>query len=597
MHSKQPIISFCLVGRNDNYTPDFLYRMSTTINFLGDVAQKIGRLEDVEIVVTDWGSDEPLANVLSLTEDGAKIARFIYVPEEITQRYPKGAFPGNTGFNVALRRARGKLAALLGAEVLIPEHSLETLCRQVEHPDYRQRLIICGRYRLPAPWVMSQPNVQEWREYLTSNSWQIAKEPGRGTFLTGNAGLFVYSRELLHESTGVLEELDPLWGWSDVEYTMRILSRYHVVDLHSDGVTVFDMEHFSFAGTRNNTIKKTAPRLLAQQFNANGNSWGGGPIELPFTKAKASTTVEEVIVAPRGYGEHLSSIAAPRFQTFFTWLCDYVGESLTKEETQYLIYLFNIVKSKNVLRYKEFGCTKGFSYYLMHFLFEHLNSVGVDNWLSGGGEWGPDHIVYNLTTPIMAHKGQAALVNHNLTSDSRLASPLKDRDGLVVYRTESNIEWGNIKQEVCEEIIKHDLVLIGNESLSVANMLEKQFPSIHSTTIGNFCYLTLDPLSSVNLDSNLDIASLMHKLAHNSSNWEEHSSVRLMEEVIKLGAQEVVLWCTGYAQLALLWPHLKANVVGVFSDSEETLPEQFKAKRIAYEQIIEFSNAKVIRLK
>ncbi|REL34840.1 hypothetical protein DXX92_05395 [Thalassotalea euphylliae] len=571
--------------------------MSTTINFLANAAQELGKLNELEIVVADWGSDEKLVHALSLSQAGAQITRFIYVSQEITSRYKSNALPGNIGANIALRRAKGKLVSISGAEILVPARALEALFKQAEKSDYQQRLIVCGRFRLPAQWVLAQPCVLEWQGYLERNSWQLAKEPGRGSFLTGNAGLFVFPQEMLHESTGLFEALDPYWGWNDVEYTMRALSRYQSVDLHSEGVTVFDMEHFHFAGTRNTVMKKIAPRLLSQSFNANGNDWGAGLVELECSKAEPKVVSNGATVVSKNELEKLlPEIELSRFQSFFTWFCDYVEEELSVGEIHHLVSVFNIVKNRNILRFKEFGCTNGFSYYLMHFLFEHLNSVGADHWLSGGGEWGPDHMVYNLTTPGMGHKGQAVLVNHSLEADNRLASKLVGANGLVIFRTDSAVEWSAIENEVYAELANHDLILIGECAEKIIESLKKQLPSLSKVSCGDLHYFSHEPIALAELEKNVELIPHLNQLAHNSSNWGEHSAEVLMEEIAKLDTQEIVLWYFDEAQFRLIWPHVENNVVAVINSSKHAAPVEIVDKLISQDKLSIYDHIKVIRL-
>ena len=133
--SKPPkLLSLCVAGRNDDYTTDFLYRLSTCINFTAKNLRIIGRLDDVEFLVTDWGSRNPLSEALNLTSEGQYIAKFIHVHPDPRKdhSYSPNSFNTSLAYNVSLRRGTGKFLAICGTDILIPQNSLEILLRLLE---------------------------------------------------------------------------------------------------------------------------------------------------------------------------------------------------------------------------------------------------------------------------------------------------------------------------------------------------------------------------------------------------------------------------------------------------------------------------------
>jgi len=61
-------ISFIICSRNDNYMGDPMWRLSKTINYLSKNVFELGRHEQVEIIIADWGSEQPIADVVKLTK-------------------------------------------------------------------------------------------------------------------------------------------------------------------------------------------------------------------------------------------------------------------------------------------------------------------------------------------------------------------------------------------------------------------------------------------------------------------------------------------------------------------------------------------------
>ncbi|MEJ2038014.1 MAG: hypothetical protein P8X55_03665, partial [Desulfosarcinaceae bacterium] len=79
------ILSLIIGARNDSFMGNFQWRLSTALNFIADSLKQIGRMNDVEVVVCDWGSQTPLHQVLPLTPQAAEITRFVIVPRDLAE--------------------------------------------------------------------------------------------------------------------------------------------------------------------------------------------------------------------------------------------------------------------------------------------------------------------------------------------------------------------------------------------------------------------------------------------------------------------------------------------------------------------------------
>jgi len=583
MKNSTKLLSFCFFGRNDNYTPDFLYRLSTTINFLAHSAKIAGRLDALEILIVDWASENRLKDSVSLSVDGIKVANFLYVPSEYTAEYSNRGIPGNICANIALRRAQGKLVGVCGAEVLIPASALTALFNIIDNKssitDFEQNLYVCGRYRLPIEWVTSKPSIEEWQNYLQLNSWRIQQEPGRGSFLTGNAGLFLIPKKMLHQSQGLLEALDPFWGWNDVEYTMRAISKYSCIDLNSSGVTIYDMEHFQTVGERSKIVKQPAKRLLSQNFCANDENWGGNL--LPIESEKASPINTQLIQSVnRRDILNQAELLEEKLNVFALWMADHLVELPNKSELSLLIKLFNIVKNKNVLYYKEFGINQGHSFYLMGFLFKHSTLVGIDHWTMGGGEYGPDHIAYNFTTPVMQHNGHLRLVNQNLLTGKSLPKNNIDntiKNGLILYRISEDDNVESIISTLNDDINKHDIVLFGPSSHDLGKLIQEKSHRFQflAAEDNELCVLTQRELKT-NFYVQEKLISSMLLFSKIGMNLAEIPMNDLFTQLKSLIGKPIIIWGTS-ALTELVWPHINENVIGVIG-SQTYLDEKYKGK-------------------
>ena len=590
-------LSFCFFGRNDNYTPDFLYRLTTTINFLAHSAKMVNSLDSIEILIVDWASEKHLKDSINLTPEGAQLARFIYIPILETVKYSAIGIPGNICANIALRRAKGLLVGVCGAEVLIPYSSIMSLLSLIENKggvtSFDSTLYVCGRYRLPIEWVMSQPDIAQWQSYLLRNSWQIKQEPARGSFLTGNAGLFLIPRKILHESRGLLEELDPYWGWNDVEYTMRVISRYECVDLNSFGVTVFDMEHFSVKGDRSKIVKQPAKRLLSQHFCANDLNWGGKNLPIMIEKAESYSSLLESNFSNSSLIEE-TMLSNDILRKFFIWMSDHLVELPDEHEVTIIYILFQFVKKRNLLFYKEYGINQGHSFYLVGFLFKHSSLIGIDNWLMGGGEHGPDHIAYNLTTPVMQHAGHLRIINKNLLNDavSSLSSiEYDDLNGVVLYRISDDDDLDSMQLILNNDIKYNDLMLIGARSRGLAeHILKVEFHlSLYSLITDDFSLLS-HRSADVSYEGEQHLLFELSLLKHNSTNLTGLTNSVLFEKLLALKGKQLVIW--GITPLTeLIWPHISDNVVSVMTENlTECAP--YRGKSISH-NFSDFYNAEL----
>jgi len=597
MGNSSKLLSFCFFGRNDNYTPDFLYRLSTTINFLAHSAKIAGRLDALEILIVDWASDHKLKDHVQLTIEGAKAAKFIYVPPVHAKQYSSSGIPANICANIALRRAEGKLIATCGAEVLIPASSLAALFNIIENKsaisDYEDKLYVCGRYRLPIEWVISQPSVNEWQSYLQLNSWRIQQEPGRGSFLTGNAGLFIIPKKMLHQSRGLLEALDPYWGWNDVEYTMRAISQYQSIDLNSSGVTVYDMEHFKVAGERSKIIKKQAKRLLGQNFAGNDENWGGGDLPILIEQATSSNNLDSKASEPKlsCLNDDLTVDLIPmenHFNDFCIWMAENLIELPEESELTLLTKLFNIIKNKNLLYYKEYGINQGHSFYLVGFLFKQSTLIGIDRWTMGGGEHGPDHIAYNLTTSLMEHQGHLRLINKNLLTEpykqlNRLENTAKN--GLVLYRIAELDTFADVAELLTYDLKNHDIIFVGKKASSYTQQLLNSHSSFELQVINSKGFSLLFHGKAERIAESVHMTEQLTTLISQGRDFSNLSTEQLYENLKEVSNQKIILWIESLPIFEMILPHIKHNLLAIINDNG-----QCRYKNVP---VIEMSNINV----
>src|SRR5476651_1634421 len=75
--AKPPVLSLILCWRNDAYMGNSVWRLETTLNYTCDRVHALGREDDVEVIVADWGSEVPLAEVVALGPAAARMVSFL----------------------------------------------------------------------------------------------------------------------------------------------------------------------------------------------------------------------------------------------------------------------------------------------------------------------------------------------------------------------------------------------------------------------------------------------------------------------------------------------------------------------------------------
>jgi len=294
-HAK--LLSMVVMGRNDDYMGNFKYRLTTCINYAARNLKKLGRLDDVEFMVTDWNSDVPLSKVLPLSSEAAQITRFIYVPPETakTVQRPDQVFFPYCAVNVSVRRAQGKFIMGFDADSLIPCHSLRALFDVLDDKsevpfDLESTFFVFSRFQLPWEIVQREPSLEEWDRYLIITGSQLPRDAGLPGLGIACAALMMH-RSLWDACRGCNEQF-LVQGWGDAELTLRLSQRYPWVDLLGVGVSLFHMEHW----TRNKRVageQEHNPSTVSPVFAVNDANWGLGNYELEIQTAAGSTKLTE----------------------------------------------------------------------------------------------------------------------------------------------------------------------------------------------------------------------------------------------------------------------------------------------------------------
>lgn len=122
-------ITFILCSKNDGYEGDSLKRLETSLNHNLLVTEGIDR----EFIITDWGSEIPLSEVISIKEKYKSLVFWNYIPKEICQKYDSD-FVEVLALNSAARKSNKNFIARLDQDIMVGSLFVES----VKNNEYKE---------------------------------------------------------------------------------------------------------------------------------------------------------------------------------------------------------------------------------------------------------------------------------------------------------------------------------------------------------------------------------------------------------------------------------------------------------------------------
>jgi hypothetical protein len=288
---KVPLLSLILCSRNDEYMGNSRWRLETTLNYVADQVEALGRAEDIEVLVADWGSEIPLREVLRLTPAAARIVSFMLIPPEIARVQQKDSpFPEVLALNAAARKARGLYLGRIDQDTLVGRHFLEVFFdlydgrRHLAIPLDRA-LLYSNRRAIPYYFAVRCPAHRQVAKFVRLLGHRCPLETlvniKNREFWTYYVGIWLIHRDLWIECGGY-DERHIYYNWMEVEMILRLRQRYTLVDFGK--IVDCDFYHLghrsprirfnrSAFGHRRNTFEldPSAPPL---PYHPNSNAWG-----------------------------------------------------------------------------------------------------------------------------------------------------------------------------------------------------------------------------------------------------------------------------------------------------------------------------------
>jgi hypothetical protein len=334
----RPALSLVLCSRNDRYQGDSVWRLQTALDYAGRRVAELGREEDVEIVVSDWGSEFPLRDRLELTPQAARIVRFLTIPPDVARAEQKDSpFPEVLALNAAVRRASGEYVGRIDQDTLVGRRFFEIFFWLRE----KQRLLvplestvmISNRRGIPYRFAVRRPSLWAVERYLDwrGNSLSLHDRPPQPEacyFYLVFIGVYLMHRDIWEHCRG-FDESFIYMDHMETDLTLRLSTGYHVIDLGAIVDHSFyhlDHEHPWVSRSRSRDHRNANPlRSLDEmppEVVPNSATWGLAryPFELLPLAAGAQPVAESALARamrrPAFLGLWLASSAQTLFDPF-----------------------------------------------------------------------------------------------------------------------------------------------------------------------------------------------------------------------------------------------------------------------------------------
>ena len=300
-----PLISLILCSRNDSYMGNSRWRLETSINLALLNAKNAKFLGKLEILVSDWGSEVPLSEVLNLIPEAKGRVKFIHVALDIAKVEQKDSkFPEVIALNSVARRASGEYIGRIDNDTVVgadffrkfEQYHKNNPTDELDLADsflFVERKSIPYRVsRLSLPRSLISFFLKIFSSFLKLES---ATDWGK-EFWHSPVGVMMFHRDIWNATHGYDEKLI-YWGWMETDYAIRLSQRHHIINFGDHvGHHFFHLEHYSNLTEYKNRNGAATPRKKNEaiteglQYTVNHDVWGLAKHDLTestFSSSKA----------------------------------------------------------------------------------------------------------------------------------------------------------------------------------------------------------------------------------------------------------------------------------------------------------------------
>ena len=278
------------------------WRLETSLNVLAEEALVLGLgTDDLEVLVTDWGSEVPLHESVQLTAAASRFTTFLPVPPDMARaRQGASPFPEVLALNAAARRATGDFIGRIDQDTLVGRRFLRWF--RDGHAD-PAALYFANRRDLPYRFAAPSPALGVVRRFVEHDGDRMPvhrQNPFTGhLYWTSAVGIWLASRAVWEEAGGYDERL-LFYNWMETDMIHRLRPRHPIVDLGPlTNWNFYHLEHYHPLrawASRPHALKNHEVDLSTPPPDTRPSGADWGLPALPILPARATQT--PVVIAP-----------------------------------------------------------------------------------------------------------------------------------------------------------------------------------------------------------------------------------------------------------------------------------------------------------
>ncbi len=308
----RPALSLILCSRNDSYMGNSRWRLETALNYVAEQAEALGRRQDLEVLVADWGSEIPLARVVRLGAAARRMVSFLTIPPSLAATLQQDSpFPEVLALNAAARLARGEYIGRIDQDTLTGARFLEVFFdlyegrRAVSFP-LAGTLMFSRRRAVPYRFATRCPPLWQVDRFVawSGSRLRLKNAPPWAPFYVNSVGIWMVHRDLWSECGGY-DETMLYMGAMESNMIARLMNKYPLVDLgRLVDHAFFHLEHHQpwasrscWADRRPNDEAHTL-EVARRTMNPNGESWGLAAYALGLESCTAAESEPDAPPSP-----------------------------------------------------------------------------------------------------------------------------------------------------------------------------------------------------------------------------------------------------------------------------------------------------------
>ena len=297
------ILTLILCSRNDSYMGNSLWRLEASVNLALLFAKEANFLNNLEIIISDWGSETPLSEVLNLIPEAVTRVKFVYVAPEIAKKEQKDSkFPEVIALNAAARKASGEYIGRIDNDTVVGREFFENFNNLLAKRDSlwfdpSDAFMFIERRSIPYRFSSKSYPINYVYNYIKTYGPSLKVETARTwglPFWWSPVGIMVFHKKIWHDSRGYDENLI-YWGWMEGDLALRLDKKHLLIDFKDlAGNFLYHLEHYPSLTAykdRNGPAtprQKNDPKIYGLSYQVNDENWGLNQENINFTNYQLS---------------------------------------------------------------------------------------------------------------------------------------------------------------------------------------------------------------------------------------------------------------------------------------------------------------------